>query len=251
MGVLRVPSSRFRPASGLAPGAAILSVIPVVAVLGALALLATCGSAASAMTPLPPRVTRATLAGPLCEGMEVQCQCRAPATEDAPTGGSAGEPEPGFKRYEIRLGPTEDELWATIGDMVFYKTRERGEECFYVDLRPGKHPVSLRAKAAQGFAARMTIAEQGARGWYDTFLFDCSTPNRCAMADLHDWDEAIRARKGEIHDPCGSTKIRDVRWQTGRLPDRLHPDELQLDLVLDIYRFTPEHGPGDAACAGE
>lgn len=241
MGVLRFPSSRSRRACGLALGPAIA--------LGALALLTTCGgSGAAGLAPLPPRVTRATLAGPLCEGMEVHCQCRAPATEDAPHGGSAGEPEPGFKRYEIRLGPTEDELWATVDDMVFYKTRERGEECYYVDLRPGKHPVTLRAQAAAGFAARMTIAEQGALGWYDTFTFDCSTPNRCAMADLRDWDEAVRARP--IHDPCGSTKIRDIRWQTGRVPDRLHPDEIQLDLVLDIYRFTPEHGPGDAACAG-
>jgi hypothetical protein len=209
------------------------------------------------MAPLPPRVTRATLAGPLCEGLEVHCQCRAPSGADAPAGddappagSDAGQPEPGFKRYEIRLGPTEDELWATIGDNVFYKTRERGEECFYVDLRPGKHPVTLRAQAATGFAARMTIAEQGALGWYDTFTFDCSTPNRCAMADLRDWDDAVRARKGELHDPCGSTKVRDIRWQTGRVPDRLHPDQLQLDLVLDIYRFTPQHGPGDAACAG-
>lgn len=218
--------------------------------LGTLALLATCGgSGAAGMTPLPPRVTRATLAGPLCEAEEVHCKCREPATDGTPDVDQAGQPEPGFKRYEIRLGPTEDELWATLGDMVFYKTRERGEECFYVDLRPGKHAVTLRAKAAQGFAARMTIAEQGALGWYDTFTFDCSTPNRCAMADLRDWGEAVQAREGEIHDPCGSTKVRDVRWQTGRVPDRLHPDELQLDLVLDIYRFTPKHGPGDAACA--
>jgi hypothetical protein len=233
MGVLRFPVSRFQPVPR--PGR-VLALLPA---LGSIALLATCGgSGAAGMTPLPP----------LCEGLEVHCKCRAPATEDAPAG-DAGQPEAGFKRYEIRLGPTEDELWATIDDMVFYKTRERGEECYYVDLRPGKHPVTLRARAAQGFAARMTISEQGALGWYDTFTFDCTTPNRCAMADLHDWDESVRAREGAIHDPCGSTKIRDIRWQTGRLPDRLHPDELQLDLVLDIYRFTPKHGPGDAACA--
>jgi hypothetical protein len=213
--------------------------------LGAIGCVACGGAEQPAMRPLPPRVTRATLAGPLCEDQEVACTCRGP---DAAT--DAGAPGAGLKRYELRLAAVDSELWATLDDMVFYKSPERAEECFYVDLQPGKHPVSLRAEAPKGFAARLTIAEQGAQGWYDTFTFHCGAPGHCSMADLDAWDAWLRGRKGKVHDPCGSTKVRELRWQTGRVPDRVYPDALALDLVLDIYRFTPAHGPGDPACAG-
>lgn len=194
------------------------------------------------MSPVPARMTRATLAGPLCDGAEIACRCREP-------GADAGSPAPGRKRYEIRIGPAEDELWAAVDDMLLYKSKERAEECFYVDLRPGKHPVTLRAEGAQGFGARLTISEQGTQGWYDTFDFQCGAPGRCAMTDLRDWIDGLSRYRRGVHDPCGSTKIRDVRWQAGRTPDLVHPDALQLDLVLDVYRFAPAHPPGDPACA--
>jgi hypothetical protein len=210
----------------------------------AVAIVAGCGGAEQpVMRPLPERVTRATLVGPLCDGEDVKCTCREP-------GQDIGAPELGSKRYEIRLGPTGNELWATLGDMVFYKSAERAEECFYVDLRPGRHPVSLRAHGERGFSARLVVAEQAVQGWYDTFVFDCKTPGHCSMADLDEWHAWVESRAGKVYDPCGSTKVRDLRWQTGRVQELNYPDALQLDLVLDVYKFTPEHGPGEPACAG-
>jgi hypothetical protein len=204
---------------------------------------AACGGAEqSAMRPLPARDTRATLVGPLCDGAEVKCTCREP-------GQDVGAPDLGSKRYEIRLGPTANELWATLDGMVFYKSAERAEECFYVDLRPGRHPVSLQATGERGFAARLVVAEQAVEGWYDTFVFDCKTPGHCSMADLDEWHAWVQSRKGKVYDPCGSTKVRDIRWQTGRVRELEYPDALELDLVVDVYKFTPEHGPGDPACA--
>jgi hypothetical protein len=224
------------------------------ALVAAAVLVATgCGGAESVMQPLPPRVTRGTLVGPLCQGDDVKCTCREP-------GKDIGPPEPGYKRFEIRLGPTGNELWLTLGDMVLYKSGERAEECFYVDLRPGRHALSLQAEGERGFAARVVVAEQAAQpteaqaeevasGWYDTFVFGCGAPGHCSMAALDEWHAWVKSRRGKVHDPCGSTKVRGLRWQTGRVPDRQHPDALELDLVLDVYQFTPAHGPGDPACA--
>ena len=228
------------PGSWAAPGALLAAVVTAATA---------CGGAEPVMQPLPPRVTRGTLVGPLCQGGDVKCTCREP-------GQDIGAPEPGHKRFEIRLGPTGDALWLMVDDMVLYKSHERAEECFYIDLRPGRHALRLRAEGERGFAARAVVAEQApppageaAPGWYDTFIFDCGTPGYCSMAALDEWHAWVQSRRGRVYDPCGSTKVRELRWQTGRVPDRQHPDALQLDLVLDVYQFTPAHGPGDPACA--
>lgn len=246
MAVKRWPFSRSWTAPGVPGIAATLAISAAgsvaISLAGAVSVAACGGAEQPVMRPLPDRLTRATLVGPLCDGTDVKCTCREP-------GQDLGAPAEGFKRYEIRLGPTGNELWATLGDMVFYKSGERAEECFYVDLRPGRHPVSLRAEGKSGFAARLVVAEQAVQGWYDTFVFDCKTPGHCAMADLDEWHAWVQSREGKVYDPCGSTKVRDIQWLTGRLPDLQHPDVLQLDLVLDVYKFTPTHGPGDPACA--
>lgn len=225
------------PRAGIALGAVLAA---------SCAALASCGGGTpkDTMAPLPAPVTRATLAGPQCEVEETACRCREP-------GEDAGLPAPGFKRYELRLGPASNPLWAEVGDMVFYKSQERSEECYYFDLRPGEYSVRLRAESPRGFGARMSLSEYGdsAKSWYDTFYFDCGSPGDCRDTDLEDWDLSVRERKGRLHDPCGSTKVRSLEWMHGRLQDQVHPDSLQLGFVLDVYRFIPEHPTGDPACA--
>src|SRR6266545_7118199 len=71
--------------------------------------------------------TEAMLVGPLCRGES--CRCRA-GDDDA------GRPAPGHKRFEIRLGPSDDPLWALVDGMVLFKSRENADACFYVDLKP-------------------------------------------------------------------------------------------------------------------
>lgn len=213
--------------------------------IAALLLAAACsGSQSAPRIPEPPAPeTRATLAGPLCESDG--CRCKSA------TGDDAGTPAEGVKRYEVVLGPSENQLWATVDDMVLYKSRERATECFYVDLRPGKHAVTLRAHEEDHFGARLKIAEQGKASlwWYDTFDFYCGAPGLCSLEGLDSWKaDAARFEQGK-HDPCGSTLIRGVTWQTGTVPDLLHPSELLLELTLDVYEFVPEQPPGHESCA--
>lgn len=222
------------------------------------ALAMSCGGpSAAGLAALPTPVTRATLAGPLCEGDA--CRCREPG--DDPATWDAGTPAPGAgKRYELRLGPVSNALWLTVDGMVLYKSEQQAEACFYLDLPPGQHPVRLQAQGEPGFDARLSIAEMRPTGtdpygdplpadWYHTFDFSCGAPGHCDLDQLDDWRASLARYRRQVHDPCGSTRIRGLSWQTGDAPDRLHPTALQLDLALDVHEFAPEHGPGHPACA--
>ncbi len=212
--------------------------------LAVAALSLSCGGAGSDATTLPPRFTRATLVGPLCDAD--RCQCHNEAGSDA-----GAPPSSELKRFEVRLGPVENELWVELDGMTFYKGTERAEECFYVDLAPGQHPVVIHGAGDPGFGARMSVAERGQGGWYDTFEFGCGAPGWCDFDGLKEWEQAVLRAPRQLHDPCGSTKIRDAEWKAGGAVDRTHPQHLEVNLVLDVYDFTPQHNPGDPACANK
>ncbi len=229
-----------------------------------LASLSACRGSADpgTLAPKPPRVTRATLAGPLCTGDRCRCRTRGrpgddlfqervppeQASSDAPV--EAGLPTlEGRKRYEFRIGPMAGALWVTVDEMVFYKDAEQALACFYVDLSAGMHPVRIQAEGEHGVGVQMSISEHSALGWYDTFTFACGAPGDCAIADLRDWQASLTGYERGIHDPCGSTKIREIAWRTGPMPDRLHPTSIQLDLIVDVYRFLPRYPSGHQKCA--
>jgi hypothetical protein len=202
------------------------------------------GSGAKKAETFPPR-TEAVLVGPLCQGES--CRCRE-------GDGDAGPAPAGSKRFEVRLGPSPDLLWATVDGMVMHKSAGRQEACFYVDLRAGKHEVSFRGlkdEREEGLGASIAIAEQGgaedATWWYRTFDFQCGAPGLCDRAAIEAWNRDVSRLAGK-HDPCGSTKVQGIRWETGRGADREHVGELLLHLTLDIYKFDPEHPPGSNEC---
>jgi hypothetical protein len=118
-----------------------------------------------------------------------------------------------------------------------------------VDLLPGRHDVTIRARGADGFGARLAISELGAAGpwWYETFEFSCGAPGLCDQETLRSWRANITAYK-EKHDPCGSTKIKNLQWQTGTMPDNRHPGEILVQLTLQVYEFVPEYPSGDESC---
>jgi hypothetical protein len=122
----------------------------------AVAALAACtvGPKQIAIGPPPARLTQVVLAGPLCAGDH--CECRELT---APADGGAGMPEGKQKRFEIRIGPSAQEEWVTIGHDVLYKNPERTEECFYVDLPAGDAAVELRASEKNGVSAAWTIRD--------------------------------------------------------------------------------------------
>jgi hypothetical protein len=214
-------------------------------------LLAACsgtpkGVAQVVITPPPAPETRATLAGPLCA--DGKCACRDPR---AAADGGAGLPEGEAKRFEIKIGPSEHELWVTLDDMVLYKGTARAEECFYVDLGQGDHQMGLRASHEGGISARVVIHELGTttKSWYDTFSFMCGAPGVCAHQELDEQKAEYARYKRGIHDPCGSVKVKQIGWDTGVAPDQLHPDDLQAAWILQIYEFAPKKPHGDASCA--
>lgn len=197
------------------------------------------------IAPPPPPSTVGVLVGNLCEGQA--CTCRDPA---APADGGAGVPEGGAKRFEIRLGPTDAELWATVDDMTLYKSREQVSMCYYVDLGPGEHTVGLRASRDAGVQASMEIAEYGpgAQSWYETFRFACGVKGVCSPEDLEAQRAVYAGIARGIHDPCGSVRVSGITWDTGTQPDRQVPQDLVLRLGLKIYKFTPDKVHGDPAC---
>ncbi len=198
------------------------------------------------LAPPPAPSTVATLAGNLCDGQV--CQCRA---ADAPGDGGAGAPPEGVKRFEIRVGPSEHALWVTVDDMVLYKSVARAEDCFYVDLGAGDHKLGLRAANPGGVSAAVKVSEyaDATQSWYDTFQFACGAPGVCSYDELAEYKESLGKYKRDIHDPCGSVKVKGLAWDTDVAPDTQHPGNLQVAWTLDIYEFQPKHPHGDPACA--
>lgn len=194
------------------------------------------------MDALPPPRTEAVLVGPLCQGES--CQCRQ-ADDDA------GPPAAGYKRFEVKLGPSGDPLWALFDGMVLYKSGESPDACFYIDVKPGMHALSLRARGEEGLSAAISVSEQGGAEdqtwWFRTFDFQCGTPGQCDMKTLASWKDEVSTLEGK-HDPCGSVKVQGIRWETGRMPDNLHPGDLLLHATLNVYTFAPESPPGSDKC---
>ena len=208
--------------------------------------LGACSGAQSgpAMPPVPDSDTRATLAGPLCESAECKC------SDDPEAVGAAPE---GFKRFKIELGPTEHELWATVDGNQLYKSVERASACYYLDLEAGDHPIRMRAKGTAGFGARLQVSEMGGDGpwWYPSFDFQCGAPGLCDAESLRRWKQGLANVDAGKHAPCGSVRILGLDWQTGRMPDNLHPADFYLEANMKVYKFAPHYQPGSAECRNE
>lgn len=206
--------------------------------------LAACGGGGTPRVEigaLPERVTNGQLAGPLCT--PTGCTCRT-GDEDA------GFPDPGKKRYEIKVGPSPQEAWVTMPGRTLYKSSQVPTACFYVDIAPGEHPVQLRASDPNGVVGVLEVKELGTRtkSWYDTFSFSCGYGGTCSLDQLDDIKDSYRAVKRNLHDKCGSTKIKQIAIENGKSPDRSHPNELVVAFTLDIYKFDPWKAHGDDTC---
>ncbi len=197
-----------------------------------------------AIDPPPARMTQGLLSGPLCDGDH--CKCR---DLGAPGDGGAGIPEGTEKRFEIRLQSAQ-ELWAKVAGHTLYKSPEQAEACYYVDLAPGDTPVMLRASNKDGVSAALTIRELGTKtkSWYDTLVFNCGAPGVCSMDELAQFKDKVAAAPHRVLDLCGSVKLKGLDWATTKGPDQEHPGELQLQLVLDVYKRVPTLAHGDPSC---
>jgi hypothetical protein len=200
--------------------------------------------------PLPPAVTQATLAGHRCASGDF-CACRAP---DGADDAEKAPPAEGLKRFEVRVASSDGQAWVTIdGRERLYKSPERAEDCYYLDLAPGDHTVSLRAKSqteAGGVGAALSVSEYNAKNglWYDAFRFGCGAPGACAKEQIEDWKAAVEKDRTKMWDPCSATKIRSLAWETGRMPDALHPEEIKVTFTLKIATNPPSRPPRDPEC---
>jgi hypothetical protein len=190
--------------------------------------------------PPPPKGTKGSLAGATCTADE--CKCRSAEADP-------GVPDDARKRFEVRL-KSAYELWVTLPNTVLYKSPERAETCFYVDLHPGKHPLEMRASNPTGVSFELQLSELGTKtkSWYSTFTFKCGHPGVCSFAELDDVKAAYANVKRNLHDACGSTKIKGVIWDHGKQPDQQYPSELAMRLTMDVYKFAPWKPHGDSTC---
>ncbi len=216
-------------------------------------IVAACGGATTpaptAVEPMPAAETTAPLAGPLCNGQS--CVCRSLPGDD-PTGG-AGEAGPGLKRFEFRLGPSQWAQYVTLGEHTLYKSGERAEACFYVDLPAGEHTVTLRTQHEGGVHATLRVSEYGVApaSWYETFSFMCGEGGVCDNDTLAEQKTRYATVRQGKHDPCGSTKVRGLTWDTTTGPDNVTPDEVRVELVLQSYDFAPTKASGDPSCGAD
>ena len=212
-----------------------------------LVALSGCGAPAKQLEigPPPAKETRGVLAGNLCQAGH--CACR-----DGAGDGGAGLPnDAAHKRFEFRLGPTPQELWLTInGSTVLYKSPERADACFYVDLPTGAQAVELRASNPDGVSVALAVHELGTRtrSWYDTFQFACGSPGVCSFEELEANKAQYADRTKNLFDRCGTTKVKAISWDHGKAPDQLHPSELLVRFTLDIYKHQAWKEHGDDSC---
>ena len=214
---------------------------PVLAVLLVAGASCSGGGHQIAIGPPPPQRTSGTLAGPLCH--DNQCAC-ADADHDP------GVPDGTRKRFEFRLSSAQ-QLWLSLpGDTVLYKNPEKAEACFYVDLPAGATRLSLRASNKDGVSAQLDVHEIGAKtkSVYDTFTFECGHPGVCSFEELDALKGKYAQVKRGLHDPCGSTRVKNIGWDHGKAPDGTHPSELVVEATLDVYKFAPWKPHGDSGC---
>jgi hypothetical protein len=194
------------------------------------------------------------MSGDRCHGDT--CTCRT--VDDYNRGGLSEEkdvPE-GQKRFEIRTGRGLDTVEVTVASKgTLKKSRELPEAaCGYVDLPPGKHHVHLHAKAASetdGMVPALFLNEWSSRthDWYDSFVFKCGGNGACTKDHLALWAETDGKKPRGIFDPCGASRIENVRWD-GSYASDVKVLEMDLEFDLDVYKFTPRFPHGAKTCKG-
>jgi hypothetical protein len=207
--------------------------------------------------PAVTAATTVTLAGARC-GLG-SCRCREPGQDDEET----ASPPPGAKRFEIRMssaGGVGSLDLTEVGQVgtVSNPDNEQKETCVYVDIPAGStHNAVLVTKESTpgaGIAPHLTIAEYGPKGpfWYDVVAVTCDgAGGRCDRRAADAWAASARQRKRGRLDPCGSTVVTKLAWETsGGQAERdggLFAD-FTLRFTIEIKKFATQFAPGSTEC---
>lgn len=195
--------------------------------------------------------SRANLGGGRCHGAVCTCRSRAGDPAENPA------PDEGHKRFEIRLGAGGGPATLsspTLGEL----SSGSGEACFYVDVVPGTtHEVSFVAterRPEEGVSPVLEIAEYGPKGpwWYDVLTVKCDGPGgHCNRDGADAWSAQMKTRKRGRIDPCGSSVIKDLKWDTtggtGVRELGLFAD-FKVTFTMEVKKFPTQFKPGSTEC---
>jgi hypothetical protein len=194
---------------------------------------------------------RANLAGARCHGKGAVCTCRADNAAENPA------PDEGHKRFEIRLGASGGSATLsspTLGEFA----SGPGEACFYVDVVPGTtHEVTFLAterRHEEGVSPVLEIAEYGPKGpwWYDVIGVKCDGPGGHCNRDAADaWSAEAKTRKRGRVDPCGSSVITHLKWDTSGgtgLRELGVFADFKVTFTMEVKKFATQFAPGSTEC---
>ncbi|MCA9668890.1 MAG: hypothetical protein KC503_25020 [Myxococcales bacterium] len=218
----------------------------------ALSLSACPGKNIPAPASYPAQSTIKLAASARCKGG--RCSCRSLDGDGAQKEEHVAA---GQKRFEFRLPRSTSALWVEVeGRGVYYKPpKSVSPECFYVDLPPGKHNVTVHGEGRDpevGLQAGLTIYEYGPKEgphWYRSLKYSCGGLGKCSADDLKEWVRKQRALPRGVLAPCGSVQIRAVT-STGQRNDRKLDEyrEATVRFALKVYKFETYRPPGHPKC---
>jgi hypothetical protein len=217
----------------------------------------TAGTEAPSAKPAPsekPGARDANLAGARCpNGRGAPCICRDRRGDPAET----APPDEGHKRFEIRMSAEGGSVALDSPTLGHFAARE-AEACFYVDVIPGTtSDMAFTAKEAwpgKGVGPTLEISEYGPKGpwWYKILDVRCSGPEgKCNRDAADDWGKDIKTRKRGRVDPCGSTVMTRLNWDTtGGTGD---PElglfrDFTVTFAMEVKRFPTQFRPGSTEC---
>ena len=260
------PSRRRRPCAVEARGSRETRLSAWTA-LGACGLLAL-ASCASSSSPGPtinrapeapagapigsPGTTTANLVGARCKGGVCTCRKRDGDRREAEP------PDADHKRFEIRVGAQGGPAALQSPTLGTFNGGGEAESCFYIDVLPGtRHAVTFVARegrAEGGVSPTLSIAEYGPKGpyWYDVVEVRCSgAGGRCTREAADDWGAVARKRRRGRIDPCGSTVITQLNWETsGGMSDRDTGffRDFTVTFEMEVKKFATQFAPGSTEC---
>ena len=169
-------------------------------------------------------------------------------------------PEAGLQALRGPARPGRRPLWVTVDGMVLYKSRERAEDCFYVDLAPGEHQVdAARRGDGRPVGARWRSPSRRRRG-RDLVVRHLRLRVRharaCATLDeLDELEGASRQAQARQARPVRLDQgARASRWDTGRMPDQRPPERARArssPSTSTSSRPTSPPGSSDVRQAGD
>jgi hypothetical protein len=175
-----------------------------------------------------------------------------PLVVDTPRGAACDRAgAAGARPLELKLAAAPGVAEVTVDGAPQLSVRAGGgAACAYLDLPPGAHPVTLRATGDGGLGLDFAASAGNPKGpwWYDVFRFGCGGSGVCSREELVAWRDRMQADRKALTDPCSATQIRDVKWDSERVPGGSQVTGVSLSFTLFVYAVPFDKEPRDPDC---